>query len=944
MAEHPSEVSGNNNFRDDIEENLSEAQNSTQVNNFLTGGSSLQSGNEVIIVAEETNQSSDNIINESIAKTINTQENIRPRSECDGGTRQLKLKNVTKGRATNEELKGRAMARIYRKIGEEKAGEVMARWQEVKDSKHRSKKQIQAECDGIIKTLLSLGFSKAEVMAFLKVGGPRVNRIMESIKNPGKVPNKFKPAHAASEDDIKRVLDFITSLDLEPGYPCAHKKIPLYVVGDHQGSTWRVLHCEYEKRCIKSGSRVLSYNRFREYVQHYLPSIKLGKTQTDLCNECYAINLKLRDPEISVEEKKEIKLKLAMHLDEANIQRRSMNAYIEAVKIKFAPMDPPLRFEPCYIPPVEDEVLDEALNLFKESSNPVLLDIEREDNYDGTDDESDEEVVVDEANSSSLVVLSIWEEEGAPSSPHKIPEESLADESRSPMDKENSSRMEHDADVAGNDQEKDSSPIKKLTQNAKNALIKNIMNRTASKRGEYAETIDKTVVTKMDLEIEDYGQEKLLPSFKLRRPGADYFNSSLNIRNMNFINPTPLGQSSIYLYDERTGGKGGNEVCSIRFHNLMNVVKSRIVNKIPHPIFHVSVLDNCTGQNKSNSAFKFEALQTMLGIFQAKTKLFLKPGHSHNQSDVVTGESNKYLAKKDVFTVDQIATEMNKCEKVNVSVLQQDSFFIWEEFLDKHFRDLPVGFTKFYCFEFTEGTVAMKRLCTEVTDDQMIVKELARDPANARKTILRELFDLPTSASLEDIVNATLLLPKMPSRELKQRKLESLAKKFSCIPSEFLSFYPGGEAFLDKSKEPIPDVEVEEAVTDKLVSKKPKPKMGRPKVPEKTPSNSQSILRFLCAPKIPVMKAGDMMSKLNQVTAFGSKTLGSLDPLNNNYLSGGNSLLLSKKVSICGSEEQEMVDITEEPSMDGSKSAGQNQGRGKTRLGQRGRTYYKIIQ
>ena len=96
MAEHPSEVSGNNNFWDDIEENLSEAQNSTQVNNFLTGGSSLQSGNEVIIVAEETNQSSDNIINESISKTINTQENIRPRSECDGGTRQLKLKNVTK--------------------------------------------------------------------------------------------------------------------------------------------------------------------------------------------------------------------------------------------------------------------------------------------------------------------------------------------------------------------------------------------------------------------------------------------------------------------------------------------------------------------------------------------------------------------------------------------------------------------------------------------------------------------------------------------------------------------------------------------------------------------------------------------------------------------------------------------------------------------------------
>ena len=130
---------------------------------------------------------------------------------------------------------------------------------------------------------------------------------------------KSKPAHAASEDDIKRVLDFITSLDLEPGYPCAHKKIPLYVVGDHQGSTWRALHMEYEKVCNKSSSRVLSYNRFREYIQHYLPSIKFGKTQTDLCNECFAITLKLKDPEVSYEEKKKIKLRLAMHLDEANI-------------------------------------------------------------------------------------------------------------------------------------------------------------------------------------------------------------------------------------------------------------------------------------------------------------------------------------------------------------------------------------------------------------------------------------------------------------------------------------------------------------------------------------------------------------------------------------------------------------------------------------------------
>ena len=313
----------------------------------------------------------------------------------------------------------------------------------------------------------------------------------------------------------------------------------------------------------------------------------------------------------------------------------------------------------------------------------------------------------------------------------------------------------------------------------------------------------------------------------------------------------------------------------------------------------------------------------------------------------MTGESNKYLAKKDVYTIDQIASEMNKCEKVTVSVLDQDSFYIWEEFLNKHFKDLPSGFTKFYCFEFSGGSVAMKRLCSEVEDEEIVVKEIVRDP-NARKTILRELFDLPPSASLEDIVNATLLLPQLPSKELKPTKLVSLAKKYSCIPSEFVSFYPGGESFLQKSTESIPGDEDEEILTENLVRKKPK--LGRPKVVTKAPAGTQSILRFLCAPKIPVIKSGEMMSKSNKVTAFGSKKLdlGSSDPLNNNYLSGGNSLLLSNQGREVqdqeegkerDEEEEEVVDITDDPPMDAEESPAQKKGTGKVRLSQRGKTW-----
>ena len=345
--------------------------------------------------------------------------------------------------------------------------------------------------------------------------------------------------------------------------------------------------------------------------------------------------------------------------------------------------------------------------------------------------------------------------------------------------------------------EKDN-PVGTLTKIAKDALMNSMQNRTVIKRNEFASTIDQAVVKKMDLEIEDYGQEKLLPSYKSRRPGADYFNSSLNIRNMNFINPTFNGRSSIYLYDERTAGKGGNEVCSIRWFNLKKVANDREDNLLRQPDFHVSVLDNCTGQNKSNTAFKFKALQTTLGLFKSKSKLFLKPGHSHNQSDVVTGESNRFLAHKDLFTIDQLAEEMNKCPNVEVQVLRSDSFYVWEDFLNKHFKDLPQGFTKFYCFEFEMDTCAMKKLCSEVSEgNEVCVKKLLKDPINGRRNILKELFSLPADATSQDILRAPLKLPKLPERELKPSKLESLAKKYSCIPKDYLKYYPGGKDYIE---------------------------------------------------------------------------------------------------------------------------------------------------
>ena len=58
------------------------------------------------------------------------------------------------------------------------------------------------------------------------------------------------------------------------------------------------------------------------------------------------------------------------------------------------------------------------------------------------------------------------------------------------------------------------------------------------------------------------------PQYGINRQNADYFNSSLHLRNLNIIDPSGV-VSYIFVYDERSGGKDGNSVCSVRWEALI---------------------------------------------------------------------------------------------------------------------------------------------------------------------------------------------------------------------------------------------------------------------------------------------------------------------------------------------------------------------------------------
>ena len=85
-----------------------------------------------------------------------------------------------------------------------------------------------------------------------------------------------KRAQDATREDIERMVAHIVKKDLEPGYSCQHRKVPIYVVGDNQWSTRKDLHAEYVIKCQQNGWRVFSCKRYREYAQRYLLGIKLN--------------------------------------------------------------------------------------------------------------------------------------------------------------------------------------------------------------------------------------------------------------------------------------------------------------------------------------------------------------------------------------------------------------------------------------------------------------------------------------------------------------------------------------------------------------------------------------------------------------------------------------------------------------------------------------------
>ena len=292
--------------------------------------------------------------------------------------------------------------------------------------------------------------------------------------------------------------------------------------------------------------------------------------------------------------------------------------------------------------------------------------------------------------------------------------------------------------VLGTESGDDSTDTIKLSVKAKVSIKAVLKKRTGREGSKYARTIAEDTSKSLDLTIEDYGSKKT-PHYGINRQNADYFNSSLHLRNLNIIDPSGV-VSYIFVYDERSGGKDGNSVCSVRWEALILKQRQHALNGTTPAIY-----DNFTGQNESNTE--------LAGLKNAVTYL-----------------------------------------------LDSEHFYEWEPLLDKYFKDITVGFTSYYCYELSEGRVAMKKLCS-VTEDDIETKVLVENAEATRVAVLEKLVGLPPDACLAEIVNTKPRFVKMKVKSISEKRLNSIKKKYPVIPPQHLWYYPEGDQYAGDARD-----------------------------------------------------------------------------------------------------------------------------------------------
>ena len=196
------------------------------------------------------------------------------------------------------------------------------------------KESTKDAADGMIQAMFDLKFSCNEVRVLFGVGGHRIDRIKQK-KVAGR---KSNPRHAATAADILRLTAHMDAFPKEDAFPCAHRRPRQYLLSPTGGdcANWTEVWLHYKAEMDLGGHRVLSWSRWRQYIQRLFPGVLKNRTCEDLCDSCVRIEVELKRTDLSPDERAALEAEKIAHLGAAKAQRQAMNDAIKKFALKHA--------------------------------------------------------------------------------------------------------------------------------------------------------------------------------------------------------------------------------------------------------------------------------------------------------------------------------------------------------------------------------------------------------------------------------------------------------------------------------------------------------------------------------------------------------------------------------------------------------------------------------
>ena len=201
----------------------------------------------------------------------------------------------TRDKITWSGKKERALVRVRSLIGLAKMKQLQETWAKLHpDGKQKGEGSNYG--DGALMVMILMKLSNIEIQSFIPVGGSRLSRVRKLDKK--QITKNRKRSHAMSAKSVMFFCDFMESLDLEDGFPCAHRRPKRYIVSDNVNISWTDIHKLY-KEYVNSvvlltnpdleeckSLIVMRLTTFREYRGWLYPGYRLTRRKEDVCDSC----------------------------------------------------------------------------------------------------------------------------------------------------------------------------------------------------------------------------------------------------------------------------------------------------------------------------------------------------------------------------------------------------------------------------------------------------------------------------------------------------------------------------------------------------------------------------------------------------------------------------------------------------------------------------------